>query len=110
MVALFGSFIPGTIGLVSQSEGLIWRLSNGVLGVLGIAAVAAFIARARFARPTAGQRVLLVLAILAVGAHLLAAGGVLTQAELTFVLGLILALVVAAYNFLLLLFSFGRAA
>ena len=40
----------------------------------------------------------------------IAAGGVLTQTELIFVLGLILALVVAAYNFLLLLFSFGRAA
>jgi uncharacterized membrane protein len=110
LVALFGSFLPGTIRLASQSEVLIWRCSNGALGVLGLAAVAAFIARVRFARPTVGQRVLLVLATLAVGAHLLVAGGVLTQAELIFVLGLILALVVAAYNFLLLLFSFGRAA
>ena len=35
------------------------------------------------------------------GALLLAAGGVLRQCELIFVVGLILALAVAAYNFLL---------
>ena len=37
-----------------------------------------------------------------------AAAGVLTQYELIFVIGLVLALVVAAHNFLLLLFSTGR--
>jgi hypothetical protein len=40
---------------------------------------------------------------------MLAAAGVLVQYELVFALGLMLALVVAAYN-LLLLFSGGRAA
>lgn len=109
LVALFGSFLPGTIRLASQSDVLVWRLSNGALGLLGLAAVAAFIVRSRTATPTTGQRVLLVLAILGVGAHLLVAGGVLSPAELIFVLGLLVALVVAAYNFLLLLFNVGRA-
>ena len=104
MVALFGSFLPGAFQLAAQSEVLVWRLSNGALGLLGLAAVAAFIARSRFATTTAGQRALLVPSILAIGAQLLAACGVLLHYELIFVLSLILALVVAAYNFLLLLF------
>jgi len=108
LIALFGSFLPGTIGLASESEPLTWRLSNGALGLLGIVAAAAFIARSRFADTTTGQRVLLVLTVLAIAAHLLTAAGVLTQYELIFVLGLIVALAVATYNFLLLLFSTGR--
>ena len=110
LVALFGSFFPGTFRLASQSEVLVWRLSNGALALLGLAAVAAFIARSRFAGTTAGQRILLVFCVLAIGAQFLAACGVLVHYELIFVLSLILALVVAAYNFLLLLFSMGRAA
>ena len=94
LVALFGSFLPATIQLAFQSEVLVWRLSNGALGLLGLAAVAAFIARSRFASTTTGQRVLLALSVPAIGANLLAGGGVLTQYELIFVLTLILALVV----------------
>lgn len=109
LIALFGSLLPGTIGLALQSEPLTWRLSNGALGLLGIGGVAAFIVRSRFADTTTGQRVLLVLTGLAIGAHLLTAGGLLRQYELFFVLGLIVALAVAAYNFLLLLFSSGHA-
>ncbi len=103
LVALFGSFLPGILHLAFDSEPLVWRLSNAALGLMGVAAGAAFIARSRFASATIGQRVLLVLAGLAVGALLLAAGGILRQYELIFVIGLILALAVAAYNFLLLL-------
>ena len=110
LVALFGSFLPTTIQLTFESEVLVWRLSNGALGLLGVAAIVAFIARSRFAGTTKGQRVLLALCVVAVGTNLLAAIGVLTQYELIFVLVLILALVVAAYNFLLLLFPIGRAA
>lgn len=109
LVALFGSFLPGTIRLAARSDVSAWRLSNGALGLLGLAAVAAFVVRSRTAKPTTGQRVLLVFAILGVAAHLLVAGGVLSPAELIFILGLLLALVVAAYNFLLLLFNIGRA-
>jgi len=109
LIALFGSFIPGILQLVSPSESLTWRLSNGVLGLLGVAGVAAFISRSLSTSTTIGQRVLLTAAVTSVGAQLLAAAGVLTQYELIFVLGLVLALVVAAHNFLLLLFSMGRA-
>jgi hypothetical protein len=109
LIALFGSLLPGTLQLASVSERMSWRISNGVLGVLGIAGLGAFIARARSARITPGQRVLLVLTVPAIGANLLALGGVLTQHELIFVLGLLFALAVAAYNFLLLLFSVGSA-
>jgi hypothetical protein len=109
LIALFGSFIPGIVQLVSPSESLTWRLSNGVLGLLGVAGVAAFISRSLSTRTTIGQRVLLTAAVTSVGAQLLAAAGVLTQYELIFVFGLVLALVVAAHNFLLLLFSTGRA-
>ena len=108
LIALFGSFIPGIVQLVSSSESLTWRLSNGVLGLLGVAGVAAFISRSLSTRTTIGQRVLLTAAVTSVGAQLLAAAGVLTQYELIFVVGLVLALVVAAHNFLLLLFSMGR--
>ena len=79
------------------------------LGCLGIAAGAAFMARSHIASATVGQRVFLVLVDLAVGALLLAAAGVLRQYELIFVIGLILALAAAAYNFLLLLAITGGA-
>jgi len=110
LIALFGSFFPAVFRLAAQSEVLVWRLSNGALGLLGLAAVAAFIARSRFATTTTGQRALLVVSILATGAQLLAACGLLVHYELIFVLSLILALVIAAYNFLLLLFPIERAA
>jgi hypothetical protein len=71
LVALFGSLLPGVFQLVSQSEALVWRLSNGALALLGLASAAAFFARSRSASTTTGQRVLAVLAILAIGAHLL---------------------------------------
>lgn len=103
LVALFGSFLPGTLFLAFDSEPLVWRLSNGALGLLGVVTGAAFIARSRFASATNGQRVFLILVALTVMALLLAAAGVFRQYELVFVIALILALAVAAYNFLLLL-------
>ena len=109
LVALFGSFLPGILHLAFDSEPLVWRLSNATLGLMGVAAGAAFIARSRFASATIGQRVFLVLVGLAVAALLLAAGGILRQFELIFVTGLVLALAVAAYNFLLLLVITGGA-
>ena len=109
LVALFGSFLPGALHLAFDSEPLVWRLSNAALGLLGVVAGAAFVARSRFASATIGQRVLLVPVGLAVVALLLAAGGVLRHYELIFVIALILALAVAAYNFLLLLVIAGEA-
>lgn len=94
--------------LVSPLASLTWRLSNGALGLLGLAGLVAFISRSRSTSTTTGQRALLTVAVTTVGAHLLAAAGVLTQYELIFVLGLVVALVVAAHNFLLLLFSMGH--
>jgi len=103
LVALFGSFLPGILQIAFDSEPLVWRLSNAALGLLGLAAGATFIARSRVASVTVGQWIFLVLVGLAVGALLLAAGDVLRQYELIFVIGLVLAIAVAAYNFLLLL-------
>ena len=108
LVALFGSFLPGTLLLAFDSEPLVWRLSSGILGLLGVAAGAAFVMRSRFATATSGQRVFLVLVGLAIVALLLAAAGILRQHELIFVVGLVLALAVAAYNFLLLLVITGQ--
>ena len=55
------------------------------------------------------MHVLLILSFLVIGALVLAALSVLQQYDLIFVLSLVVALVVAAYNFLLLLFPVGRA-
>lgn len=109
LVALFGSFLPGVLHIAFDSEPLVWRLSSAALGIMGLAAGAAFIARSRVASATVGQRIFLVVAGLGVGALLLAAAGVLRQYELIFVIGLILALGVAAHNFLLLLAITGGA-
>jgi hypothetical protein len=109
LVALFGSFLPGAIHLAVRSEPFAWRLSNGALGLLGLFALVAFARRSRLAGTTVGQRVLAVFTILGLGALFLASVGLLPHYELIFVLGLILSLLVAAYNFLLLLFSIGRA-
>jgi tellurite resistance protein TehA-like permease len=103
LVALFGSFLPGTLSLAFDSEPLVWRLSNAALGLLGVVAGIAFIARSRFASATTGQWLLVVPVGLTVVALLLAAAGILRHYELIFVVALILALAVAAYNFLLLL-------
>jgi len=108
LVALFGSFLPGLLRLGLASDPLVWRLSNGVLALVGVAALGAFVARSRFADTTRGQRILVFLVPLAIGTQLLAAGGALPQVELVFVAALVLGLVVAAYNFLLLLFGLGR--
>ena len=110
LIALFGSLLPGLFQLAFQSEAVVWRLSNGVLALLGLAGSAAFIVRSRSASTTTGQWILLILSFLGIGAVLLAALGALTQYELIFVVSLVFALVVAAYNFLLLLFPVGRAA
>jgi hypothetical protein len=110
LLALFGSLLPGVIELAVTSEPLTWRLANGALWVLGVVSLVAFLKRSRLARTTVGQRVLVAVTLVGLGAILLAAVGVLPQGELVFVLGLVIALVVAAYNFLLLLFSMGRAA
>ncbi|HTS87329.1 MAG TPA: hypothetical protein VMG41_02460 [Gemmatimonadales bacterium] len=109
LIALFGSFLPGTLQLAFQSEAVVWRLSNGALALLAMAGSAAFIARSRTASTTTGQRILLILSFLVIGALVLAALSVLQQYDLIFVLSLVVALVVAAYNFLLLLFPVGRA-
>jgi hypothetical protein len=108
LVALFGSFLPGTLLLAVRSEPFAWRLSNGALAMLGLVALVAFARRSRLAGTTPGQRVLVALAIFGIGALFITSLGLLPHYELTFVLGLILALIVAAYNFLLLLFSIGR--
>lgn len=110
LLALFASFLPGTIQLAVSSEALAWRLSNGVLGVLGLVALAAFARRSRLAGTTIGQRVLAAVTVAGIGAVFLSAIGVLAHHELVFVLALLVALMVAAYNFLLLLFSMGRTA
>ena len=110
LVVLFASLLPGTIHLALESDAVVWRLSCAALALLGVVGVLAFVARSRSTTTTTGQRVLLVLAMLGVVAELLAAVDVLSQRELIFVLGLVLGLVIAAYNFVLLLFGVGRSA
>lgn len=110
LIALFGSFIPGTLQLAIQDEVLMWRLSNGALALIGLAGVVAFILRSRSTDTTVVQRLLVVVVVLAIGTQLLAVAGVLTNYELIFVLNLVLALVVAAHNFLLLLLPIGLGA
>jgi hypothetical protein len=110
LLALFGSFLPATIQLAGSSGPLTWRLSTGILGMLGLVTLIAFARRSHLIDTTVGQRVLMVISIIGLGALFLASAGVLVLYELIFVLGLIFALIVAAYNFLLLLFSIGRGA
>lgn len=104
LIALFGSFLPGTIQLVVEPETLVWKSSNAVFCLMGLIGLVRFLMRARLASTTIGQRVLVVIVALAVVIAGLSAVDVITQHELVFVSSLILALVVAAYNFILLLF------
>jgi len=110
LIVLFGSLLPGILELAFDSDTLVWRLSAGALALLGILGGLAFLGRARTAFTTWGQRVLLFLTALGAFALLLAAFGVLAASELLFVLGLVLGLVVAVYNFLLLLLPVVRGA
>jgi hypothetical protein len=103
LCVLFGSLVPGTVKLVTQSEAVIWGVSNGAYGVFVSIAFAAFLVRSRSARTTSGQRILCVATVFMIGSLWLAAFGVLPWQSLIFVLGLQFGLVAGTYNFLLLL-------
>jgi hypothetical protein len=105
---LFGSFVPHTVRLLTQDADLLWRLSNGLMFAFCFAALVAFYARTRVATPVMSQRVLgAICAVIIVGAMPLAALGMLPRPDFVFVIGLWMAMVVAAHNFALLLFDIG---
>ena len=104
LTALFASLTPGLLFLALSSDAVVWRYSNLVLGGLHLANFLAFFRRARMAPTTWGQRILGLVGIATITAHLLAASGVLRWPELIFVAGLIQQLFIASYNFVLLLF------
>jgi hypothetical protein len=104
LTALFASLAPIVIFIALGSEPVAWRGANAVIGVLHLLNLSAFLWRAKRARPTASQRVLLVIGVAAIVAHFLAAAGVLPWFALIFFLGLIQQVFISALNFILLLF------
>ena len=104
LTALFASFVPSVLYLITTSEPAIWRSANFVLGTLHLANLVAFLRRAKEASPTASQKGLLMVGIGVILAHCLASAGVLPWYILIFVIGLMQQIFIAALNFVLLLF------
>jgi hypothetical protein len=104
LTALFASFVPSVLDLITTSEPAVWRSANFVLGTLHLANLVAFLRRAKEAKPTASQKGLLVVGIGVILAHYLASAGVLPWYILIFVIGLMQQIFIAALNFVLLLF------
>ena len=102
--AVFASFAPSVLYLVFTSEPAVWRSANLILGTLHLANLGAFLRRAKDAKPTASQKILLVIGIAVILAHFLASADVLPWHVLIFVIGLLQQVFIAALNFVLLLF------
>ena len=109
LTALFASFAPSVLALFAMNEVAIWKWSNLVLGALHLANLAAFLSRARDAKPTVSQKILLTIGIGFILAHFLAFAGVLPWYVLIFVLGLLQQVFIAAQNFVLLLFPISNS-
>jgi hypothetical protein len=104
LTALFASFAPAVLFLVLSSETAVWRGANLFLGALHLTNLVAFLRRAKDAKPTSSQKLLLVIGVALILAHFLAFAGVLPWYVLIFVIGLLQQVFIAALNFVLLLF------
>lgn len=104
IVALFGALVPSTLALVVESPTSVWRISNAVLAVLGLLAFIRYQYRTHRSPTLWSQKVLAVVAILALSGLILGALNLVTKHEFTFMVGLWVALVVGVHNFALLLF------
>lgn len=104
IVALFGALVPSTLALIIESPALAWRISNAVLASLGILALIRYQLRTHSTPTLWSQKVLAVVAILALLGLIGGALDVVTKHEFTFMVGLWVALVVGVHNFALLLF------
>jgi hypothetical protein len=104
LTALFASFAPAVLALVVSSEPAVWRGANLFIGMLHLANLIAFLRRAKDAKPTSSQKVLLAIGIAIILAHFLAFAGILPWYILVFMIGLLQQIFIAALNFVLLLF------
>ncbi len=104
LTVLFASFAPILLFMVGNSEPTAWRAANAILGFLHLTNLTSFLWRARGARPTFGQKVMLAFGIITIVSHFLATLAVFPWYELIFVLGLIQQIFIASHNFVLLLF------
>ena len=104
MTALFASFAPSILFLVTTSEPAVWRSANLILGTLHLANLIGFLRRTKEARPTASQKSLLVVGLSVILAHFMASAGVLPWYVLIFMIGLLQQVFIAVLNFVLLLF------
>ena len=104
LTVLFASLAPVLLFIVFKSEPVAWRGANAVLGLLHLSNLAAFLWRARNAKATTSQKSLLGLGVATITAHFLAVLAVLPWVVPIFILGLIQQILIAALNFVLLLF------
>lgn len=104
LTAMFLSFAPGVLDLIVASESALWQLANLLLGATHLTFITLFLLRTKGARPTIGQLVLLAIGFAVISGHFLAAVGLLPWYIAMFILGLLQQVLVAAFNFVLLLF------
>lgn len=103
LTAFFCGFAPDLFGTLTESEELIWRLSNATLGSLHLLNLAPFVARMRSFPATRGQKVLALIGIGLILAHFLAALAIIPWLEFIFLIGLLQQMYVGMHNFYLLL-------
>jgi len=104
LTALFGSLSPFLFAELFDAEITVLMASNGLLGAFHASNFVAFSVRTRSAKPTRSQRILGVVGILTILAHIIAALGLIDWLGFVLIFGLIQQLIVASHNFVLLLF------
>ena len=88
-----------------ESQAMVWRISNGLLGATHLATFGAFLFRTRIARPNRSQLLLGATAVSVISAHFLVAMGFMVAwAPLIFIVGLLQQIFIAIHNFVILLF------
>lgn len=104
IIALFGALSPATLGLILESGDSLWRLSNALVLAMHLVGFTAYTLRARHAETLLSQKLMASLAVLVFLVQASSLFNLMPYHQFALVLGLLLGLMVAVFNFCLLLF------
>ncbi len=104
IIALFDALSPATLGLILESEDSLWRLCNAVVLAMHLVGFTAYTLIARYAETLLSQKLMAGFAILVFLIQASSLLNLMPHHQFALVLGLLLGLLVAIFNFCLLLF------
>lgn len=109
IVALAGALLPSTLSLIMENNDIFWRLCNLMVLVMHLTAFIAYIRRSGSTETLLSQKIVAGVAVVVFVILGLSVLGTISQHQFTFALGLLLGIVVAIFNFSLLLFHIIQA-